>query len=399
MKRNWMCGIELGSEKIRGVIGRIEGKTLSVFGVTSVESEGLTKGVVTDIGDVSSCVKEVIERLEFQTKLRLEGALLGINGCHLECQDVQIRGFASDEGKEVTSREIKSVLQQASSIALPMNRRLLHALLQGYIVDGQEKILNPIGMYAHQLGVQLKLVTGTHSFVQNAMTSLNRAGIEVEGVILSGYTAALATLEKEEKNSGSLLLDLGSEISSLLTFENGGVSEMGLFPIGGSAISEKIAETFEIPFEEAEKLKRQYGALQVTGSAAKHELLVNDGTKQKVILKKELCDVIRESVQNLFERLNTQVSKASSRATLILVGGASLLEGVVEEAGSFFQRPSRLGKIRNFRSSKNVSLPYASAMGLIWYGHEKQNEKKVIFQERPAEKVLAKVRELFLDYF
>jgi len=399
MKRNWICGIDLESDKISGVIGRVEGATLSLFGAASVESAGIAKGVVTDLGETSSAVRELVDRLEFQTKLRLEGALLAMNGSHLECLELEGRELLLERGKEVTAREVRQVLQQAQSLSLPMNRQLLHVLLQGYVVDGQGGIRNPIGMYAHRLGVQLKGVTGVSSFVQNAMTSINRAGLEVEGIVLSGYATALATLSKDEK-IGSFFLEIGKEISTLLYFQGGGIRDVQLFSMGGRAITEEISKAFGIPFQEAEVLKKQYGSLLLTDTAANHELLASDGSRQKVILKKELCDTVKHAVHKIFKTIQEEIKKyGSSRSTLVLAGGTALLEGIVESAGSFFQCPSRLGKIQNIHSVKPVSLPFAASAGLLWYGNEKQKEQKTLVPEGPAGRVFAKVKELFQDYF
>lgn len=395
-----MCGIDLGSNKITGVIGRVEGKTLSLFGAASVESAGIARGVVTDLGETSSAVRELVDRLEFQTKLRLEGTLLALNGSHLECAVLQARELLFEKGKEITARDVKHILRQAQSLTLSMNRRFLHLLLQGYVVDGQEGIRNPIGMYAHRLGVQLKGVTGVSSFVQNAVTSINRAGLEVEGIVLSGYATALAALGREERNLGTLFFEMGEEMSALLSFRGGGVTHLKLFPVGGRHITEKIAKAFGIPSQEAELLKKQYGSLFLPESAASHELLVSDGFRQKIILKKELCEVVHQATEELFGMFQKELKDLSSgRPSLTLAGGAALLEGIVETAGTFFQCSTRLGKIENVHFSKSLPLSSATAVGLLWYGHEKQKEERSLLPDHPAGRVFAKVKELFLNYF
>ena len=400
MKKNWICGVDLGSSKITGVIGRVEGKTLSIFGATSVESSGIAKGVVTDLGETSSAVKDLVDRLEFQTKLRLEGTFLALNGAHLECVALQVRELVLEKGKEITPREVRHILHQAQSFSLPMNRRLLHLLLQGYVVDGQEGIRNPVGMYAHRLGVQLKGVTGVSSFIQNAVTSVNRAGLDVEGIVLSGYATGLAALGKEERNLGTLFLEIGEEISSLLSFRGGGVTHVKLFPVGGRRITEKVAKAFEIPLQEAEALKKQYGSLFLPESAASHELLANDGSRQKVILKKDLCEVVQQATHELFQAFQKEIKDLSpGRPTLTLAGGGALLEGIVEAAGTFFQCSSRLGKIESVQSAKPLPFSFATAAGLLWYGHEKQKEEKLLLPDHPAGRLYAKVKALFLDYF
>ncbi len=400
MKRNWLCGIDLGSSEIRGVIGRVEGATLSLFGAASVESGGLAKGVVTDLESFSSAVKELVERLEFETKLRLEGTLLALNGLHLECREVIGKGFVSEEGREITARDIRQTLHEAQWISFPMNRRLLHALLQGYVVDGQEGIRNPIGMYAHRLGVQLKWITGVASFVQNAVTGVNRAGLEVEGLVLSGYATALAAVESELRERKALFLEIGEEISTFLVFQNGGISHVKLLPVGGTLLTETIARTFEIPFREAETLKRQYGTLFLPERAKQHELLVSDGSAQKVVLRKELCDVVQKGVYQLFEIFRKELEPfLDARSPLILAGGASVLEGLVEEAGSFFRCETRLGSFQKTRAPRALPFPFATPCGLIWYGHQKQKEEKTLQAESPAERVLTRMKTLFQDYF
>ena len=254
--KHWICGIDLGSDKIAGAVGRVKGSDLSLFATASAPSAGITKGVVTDLNEAASAVKDLVDRLEFQTKLHLEGALVAIQGAHLECFSVQGNDIVSEKGREVTSREVRQALGQAQSMTLPMNRRVLHALLQSYVVDGQEGIRNPIGMYAHRLKVQLKIITGQSTAIQNAMACVNRAGLEVEGVVFSGYATALAILEKEERNFGCAVLEIGESSSALLTFGGGGVTSLKVFPSGGEFITEKISERFQIASQEAELLKK-----------------------------------------------------------------------------------------------------------------------------------------------
>lgn len=382
------------------MIGRIEGRVLTLFGAASVESNGIAKGIVTDLGGTSSAVKELVDRLEFQTKLRLEGALLAMNGPHLECVPLEGKELALERGREITSREVRRILQQAQSLSLPINRRLLHVLLQGYVVDGQGGIGNPLGMYGHHLGIQLKGVIGVDSFIQNAITSIHRAGLEVEGIVLSGYATALAALGREEKNFGSLFLEIGRDVSTLLAFQGGGVHYAKVFPIGGESITETIAKTFEISLPDAGLLKKQYGSLFLPEGAADHELLVDEGSRRKVVLRRELCEVTQKAVDTLFQTFQKDMKELSTtRSTLVLAGGGALLEGIVESAGNYFRLSSRLGKLQDIQATKPLSLPFATTLGLLWYGNEKQKEKKDLLPENPAKRALAKVKDILLDYF
>lgn len=398
MKKNWICGIDLGSSQITGVVGRVEAGQLSLFGAASVESRGIAKGVVTDLGETASAVRELVDRLEFQTKLRLEGALLAQNGSHLECVNVPTEELVLERGKEVTPREVRRLLKQAQSLPFPINRQFLHVLLQGYVVDGQEGIHNPVGMYAHRLGVQLKGVTGVSTFIQNAITTLHRAGLEVEGVVLSGYATALAALGKEEKNFDSLFLEIGEGMSSLILFHEGGVARVKLFSVGGDHLTDLIAKKFEISLKQAETLKREYGTLFLSESEGSHELLVSEESRKKIILKRELHEVIKQGVEQLFQTFQKETKAIPHFSGLILGGGGALLEGVAEAAGAFFHCSSRLGSIENVHSTKPLPLSLATAVGLIWYGQEKQKEEESL-SESPTRKVLTKVKELFLNYF
>ncbi len=398
--RSWICGIDLGSNKIAGAIGRAKGKDLSLFASASVPSAGVTKGIVTDLGEASSAMKELVDRLEFQSKLHLEGTLLSVQGTHLDCLSVQGNDIVSEKGREVTSREVRQALNQAQSIALPMNRRVLHALLQGYVIDGQEAIRNPIGMYSHRLRVQLKIITGQNTAIQNAVTSVNRAGLEVEGVVFSGYATALAVLEREERNFGCALLEIGENSSSFLTFQGGGVTHLKVFPTGSFSITEKISERFQISLEEAELLKRQHGSLDSSGSSESHQFLVNDGSRKKVVRRGELCQVIREAVKDLLTSFREEIQKhVSSSATLVLAGGTALLEGMVEETGNFYQCRTRLGEIQDAHSEKMVTLPFAASIGVIRYGYDKSKEEKELLPEGAVGRAVYRVKTLLAEYF
>ncbi|MFH1858152.1 MAG: cell division protein FtsA [Candidatus Omnitrophota bacterium] len=400
MKRKWICGIDLGSGKIAGVVGRLEGSAVTLFGAAAVESSGIARGVVTDLGSVSSAVRELVDQLESQSKFRLETALLAFNGAHLECQNFQSSDFITERAREITSREVRHVLGQAQTVSFPMNRQLLHVLLQGYVVDGQGGIQNPIGMYAARLRVQLLSLTGIQTFIQNAVTCVNRAGLDVEALVFSGYATALAVLGRENRRGGCAFLEIGDGLSSFLVFQGGGVTHLQVFPFGGELVTESIAEQFQISKRDAKLLKEQQGTLLLPETAASHELLIGDGSRQKVIRKGELCEVIQRATQRLFEDIRKGTKDLPfPNNTLVLSGGGSLLEGMADSAGEYLKCHASVGSIQELSFRKPLPPSFATAVGLLRYGAEKQKEQRLLLPEGPVGRVLLRLRELFFDYF
>ncbi len=402
MKKAWRCAIDLGSSKFCGVVGREEAPgNLTLLAGDAVVSRGVQGGVLVDIREASEAIKELVDRLESQTRFRIEGSLLTMNGAHLECLPSLKTLSLSEQGLEVQPQHVRTLLKEAQSLNLPIQRRLVHALLQGYGVDGQMGIRNPVGMFATRLEVSLRLLTGQASFLQNSVAAVNRAGLEAEGFLVCGLAASYAVLTEEEKYLGALLVDIGAETTALFVFQEGALSHAKIFPFGGRTTTEKLATSFGISLEEAEGLKKEHGTLHLSEKARGQTLSVRQGDSRQSLTRSALTDCLKQETVALFEALQKELDLLGVDLTgpFLFVGGGSLLEGLVEEAALFFKRSARLGKLMEVRSEKRLSLPYTDAIGLLNHAFLKAREEEPLSESHPLVRWATPLRRLLADYF
>ena len=402
MKKPWRSAIDIGSSKFCAVVGREEAPgTLSVLAASVVSSRGVKGGIVVDIREAAEAIKESVDRLEAQTRFRIEGALITMDGAHLECLPSLKTLSLSEQGLEVQPRHVRTLLKEAQSLNLPIQRRLVHALLQGYGVDGQMGIRNPIGMFATRLEVSLRLLTGQASFLQNSVAAVNRAGLEVEGFLVCGLAGSYAVLTEEEKYLGTLLIDIGAETTGLFIFQEGALVHTRIFPLGGRTATERLATSFGISLEEAEGLKKEHGTLHLPEKAREQTLLVRQGDSHHGLTRLALTECLKRETFALFELLQNELDLLGMDPTgpLVLTGGGSLLEGLVEEAAIFFKRSARLGKLMEIRSEKRLSLLYADAIGLLNHTFLKAREEEPLSEGHPLIRWATPLRRLFADYF
>ncbi len=395
MKKVWRCAMDLGSSKFCGVMGREEGPgSLTLLASGIVPSRGVKGGVLVDIREAAEAVKGLIDRLEAEVRFRIEGTFLTMDGAHLECLPSLKTLFLSEQGLEVQPHHVRTLLKEAQSLNLPIQRRLIHALLQGYGVDGQIGIRNPIGMFATHLLVSLRLLTGQASFLQNSVAAVNRAGLEVEGLLVSGLAASYATLTDEEKYLGTLLLDIGAETTGLFIFQEGALAHAKIFPMGGQTLTEQIATSFGLSLEEAEAVKKESGTLHLPEKA-------RGQTLNRSLTRASLTDCLKKETVSLFEALHKELASLPTEPAgpLVFTGGGSLLEGLVEEAATYFKRSARLGKLMEVRSEKRLSILYADAIGCLSHAFLKAREEEPLSEGHPLLRWASPLRRLFADYF
>ena len=368
-----LVGLDIGTSKIVAIVAKINDENdLTVIGIGQAESKGLKKGVVINIDSTVNSIRAAVEEAELMSDCKIETVTTGIAGSHI--RSFNSTGMVAIRDAEVSQNDVDRVIETATAINIPSDQQILHVIPQEFIIDGQEDIKEPIGMSGRRLEVRAHIVTGAISAAQNIIKCIKRCGISVSDLVLQPLASSNSILTEDEKNLGTLLIDIGGGTTDIAIFSGGAIRHTAVIPIAGDQITSDIAMALRASTNEAEAIKLTHGVCKQSLVEKRTEFEVaglGDRSQNRLLSKNTLAAVIEPRVEELFS-LVSQVSRESGFDELIssgvvLTGGSSLLVGVVELAEDVFFRQVRVAN-PNYSGNLSdvISNPrYSTAMGLI----------------------------------
>ena len=376
-RRQIIAGLDVGTTKTCCVIAEWSPVgPLEIVGIGLAPSKGLRKGVVVNIDSTVESVKQAVAEAEQMAGLEISSVVAGVAGGHI--RGINSRGVVAVSGKhrEVSQADIDRALEAARAINLPQDREIIHALPQTYVVDDQDGVKEPLGMSGVRLEVEVHLVTGAVTSVQNVIRSVNRAGLQVQDIVLEPVACSEAVVSAEEKELGVLLIDLGGGTTDAALFRDGAIWYTGILPLGGDHISNDIAVGLRTPTAEAEDLKKRYGCALT--ALVREEETVDvpsvGGRKPRQLSRQIMSEIIQPRVEEIFTLVARDLARAGfqdvAAAGVVVTGGTSILQGVPELAEQIFDLPVRRGVPDGIGGLADVvrSPIYSTAVGLALYG-------------------------------
>ncbi|MDK2922179.1 MAG: cell division protein FtsA [Desulfonauticus sp.] len=379
-KDNLIVGLDLGTTKICCVVGEITSEGVDVIGIGTSPSTGLRKGVVVNIDQTVKSIKRAVEEAELMAGREIRSVYTGIAGSHIK--GFNSHGVIAVKGGEVSSRDVDRVIDAAKAVAIPLDREVIHILPQEYIVDEQRGIMDPLGMAGVRLEVKVHIVTGAVSSAQNIVRSCHRAGLDVEDIVLESLASAQAVLTEEEREIGVALVDIGGGTTDIAIFSNDSIRHTGVLAIGGTNLTNDIAFGLRTPMAAAEQIKIKYGCAlaDLVQDAEIIEVPSVGGRAPRKLSRHILAEICEPRMEELLALVDQELVrsgfKESIAAGVVLTGGAALIEGIQDLAEQIFNLPTRVGEPIGVGGLKDVvnSPMYATAVGLLKYGSEKQHE-------------------------
>ena len=270
------------------------------------------------------------------------------------------------------------VIEAAQAVAIPSDQRVLHVLPQEYVIDNQDSIREPLGMSGVRLESHVHLVTCANNAIQNIEKCVKRCGIGVDGFVLEQLASSYSVLSEDEKELGVCLVDIGGGTTDIAVFNSGSISFTGVIPIAGDQVTSDIAVALRTPTAQAEDIKQKYGcaAAELTQDGETLEVMRVGGRPPEDLSRRSLAEIIEPRYVELFELIRAEVERNGFEhkipAGIVLTGGTSKMEGVVELAESIFQTSVRLGVPEKFSGMENVlrNPIYATSIGLLAYGND-----------------------------
>jgi cell division protein FtsA len=371
-----ITGLDLGTTKICCVIAEVsEGGRLDIIGIGTHPSKGLNKGVVVNIESTVESIKSAVEEAELMAGVEIESAYVGIAGGHIK--GFNSHGIIAVKNREVTEMDKERVIEAAKAVAIPLDREVIHVIPQQFILDGQSGIREPRGMSGVRLEARIHVITGAVTSAQNIVRSVNRAGLDVDDIIVEQLASAEAVLDSDERDLGVALVDIGGGTADLALFAEDSVRYTSVIAIGGNHITSDLAIGLRTPQAEAEKIKCKYGC--AVSAMVKRDEQVEipsmGGREPRIISRNVLCEIIEPRVEEIFQMIHRDLESSGYLGVipsgLVITGGTAILEGMPEVAERVFGLPVRRGNPQGVGGLVDVvnSPQYATAVGLLLFGH------------------------------
>jgi cell division protein FtsA len=371
-----VAGLDVGTTKVCAVIGEVTPTGVDIIGIGQHASRGLRKGVVANIEATVEAIKHAVATAEKAAGIEVDAVYASVGGGHL--RGLNSQGVVAVQGRtrEVTPADVARAIEAARAVQLPADRGILHALTQGFSVDDQDGVREPVGMLGSRLGVSVHLVTGAAAAVQNVVRSVNRAGLTVEDIVLQALASGESVLTPDERDLGVLLVDIGGGTTDVAVFRDGAVWHTAVIPLGGDHITNDIAVGLRTPAPDAEELKKVFGCAQAALVLEEETVEVPSigGRKPRVLSRQTLARIIQARVEEILTLVVRSVSEAglddAATAGVVVTGGATIMEGVPELAETIFDLPVRRGipKWVGGLYEEVESPVFAAAVGLVLTG-------------------------------
>ena len=388
-ENDYVVALDIGTSKVVCLIGQLtDSHAVEIVALGSYPSSGLKKGVVVNIDATTDAIQKSIDQAKNSFDGKLKNVYVGIAGNHIK--SLNSHGIVGIKDKEVTPFDIDRVIEAAQAVAIPSDQKVLHVLPQEFVIDDQDSIREPLGMSGVRLESHVHLVTCANNAIQNIEKCVKRCGITLDGFVLEQLASSYSVLSEDEKELGVCIVDIGGGTTDIAIFNSGSISFTGVIPIAGDQVTSDIAVALRTPTPQAEELKQKYGCAvaEFTTESETIEVAGVGGRAPRELSRKALAEIVEPRYVELFELVKAEIQRngfdGKIPAGIVLTGGTSKMEGVVELAESIFQTSVRIGVPENFKGMESVlkNPIYATSLGLLGYGFDQLKQGIALEQNR-----------------
>lgn len=369
---NHYIGLDIGTSAVRCVVGmadQADPSRVSVIGHGSADNRGMRRGVISHPDDVAEAIVQAITEAERVAGIHIQSATVNINGAHVSGMNSRGVIAISAANREIGPDDRLRVEEAAAIVKLPPNREIIQIFAKNYRLDGQDNIKDPVGMQGVRLEVDTHIVTAATPNVRSLDMALEKARLRADNHTVSSLAAAEAVLGRQQKESGTLLLDIGAGTTNMVVIEDGEVQHVAVIPVGGIHITNDLAIGLKTDLEVAEKVKITHAKLAKAASFSSikvdHEGTIYEFSASDIAL------ITEARVEELFELIDKELKKIHKSRKLpggvVIVGGTAKLPGIAEFARQKLQLAARVGTPQSLTGLIDIvqDQAYTSAVGLM----------------------------------
>ena len=379
-----IVGLEIGTSKICVVVGegRADG-AIKILGVGQAPSRGVRKGEIVDFETAMKCVHEAVVDAEQKSDVMIRSVYVAVAGSHIQSFNNRGCVVLPEDRDEIDDQDIEDVKISAREVSIPAQNAFLHSIIQHYHVDGQDGVLNPIGMLGEKLEADFHIIHGVRNRIQNTIRCVKELPLDVEDVVFSPLASAQVVVTQHQKNLGALVIDIGGGTTDYILYVDGAVKQSGILAVGGDHITNDISMGLRIPMTRAEKLKIEEGSV-ILGNCLPGETIVlkdDSGFAGKEVERETLNTIIHMRLRECLELLKRQLEQESfinfTGAGIFITGGCSLLNGIDHLAEEIFEMPAHVAHAQTMSglTSAFENPQFSTAIGLIKYAQAVQADR------------------------
>jgi len=376
-ERNLIVGLDIGTSKVVAIVGEFnDAEEIEIIGLGSHPSRGLKKGVVVNIESTVQSIQRAVEEAELMAGCQIHSVYAGIAGSHI--RSLNSHGIVAIRDKEVSHPDVERVIDAARAVAIPADQRILHIIPQEFLIDNQEGIQEPIGMSGVRMEAKVHMITGAVSAAQNIVKCVRRCGLEVDDIILEQLASSYSVLTDDEKELGVCMVDIGGGTTDIAVFTEGSIRHTAVIPIAGDQVTNDIAVALRTPTQYAEEIKIKYAcALRQLASVDETIEVPSVGDRPpRRLARQTLAEVVEPRYEELMTLVQAELRRSGFEdlvaAGIVLTGGSSKMEGLIDLAEEIFHIPVRLGNPQYVSGLVDVvrNPIYATGVGLLLFGQK-----------------------------
>ena len=372
-----IVGLEIGTSKICVVVGEVsDTQVANIIGLGQCKSRGVRKGEIVDASVVEEDVRNAIVEAEHMADVEIQSVFLGVTGSHM-------RGFNNtgvhpvvSADREINDADIQDVIKNATAVNLPSDHSVIHVIRQHFRVDGQDGVLNPEGMLGAKMEVDVHVVSGRYNRLQNPIRLVSGLHLQVENIAFNGLASSLATLSTEQKELGTLVIDLGAGTTEYAIYSGGVIKHTGVLAVGGDHVSNDLAYGLKVPLGRAEQLKVDNGSAVIEPDSNNRlmDLSTDNIIPGKKINLNHLQMIMSMRLREIFELIANDIEKGGLvnylRAGVVLCGGGARTPHITKLARDVFNLPAAIGRSSTVSGIKNAldEPEFSTSIGLIKFG-------------------------------
>ncbi|MBS1681314.1 MAG: cell division protein FtsA [Bacteroidetes bacterium] len=398
-----VVGLDIGTTKICAIVGRKnEFGKLEVLGMGKAESEGVIKGIVTNIEKTIFAIEKAIKEASDMSGIDIGVVNVGIAGQHIRSSihHGSITRLSNED--EISIEDISRLRDDMHRIVTPPGSEIIHVMPQDYTVDYEEGIKDPVGMSGVKLEADFHIITAQTSAINNINKCVRRTGLEIQDLILEPLSSSLAVLSEEEKEAGVCLIDIGGGTTDIAVFHDGIIRHTAVIPFGGNILTTDIQQGLQVMHKQAEQLKTRFGKA-IAEEANPNEIVSIPGIRNrtaKEVSVKTLASIIQARMEEIIEMAHTEIINSGYENRLaggiVITGGGAQLANLKQLVEYMTGMDTRIGYPNEHLGKSKVdavkSPMYATAVGLVLSGFRSLDEREENYKEKMNETKPMKVK-------
>lgn len=402
------CGLDIGSHAMKVAFVKVKDlKNMELIGAYQNKTHGMKESSVSDLGELSECIHSTIYALTKKIGVKVKEVQLGLGGSFFDFRETNTVMPLIDKGNKVIARrDLKKINKQAQLLGMKIEEEIVHDLPKRYNIDEMQVALNPLGLHGRTLGVQSLLILGHSNRLRNIVKAVQQGGYEVANLFFTSYVAAQHSLSSQDMKGGCILIDIGSDVTSILIFKEGILQFLHKINLGGNTFTRSITNHLNLTFDLAEEIKKSYAVALSSAQYQDEEILVKKESSYMPIKKEVIYNSIEPEIENLVTGIQAAVKSSGCfqqiNGGITMIGGGALLPGLIERIAQQTNMEVRLGKIHvNAKKQFGSSALFSPVVGLAQNGYKKTLSYSISPNGHThwAQFVADKVREMYQEYF